>query len=77
MKKGQGLQDWQMLSIRMPKEQAARLGAKANQVGISKSALVLTWIDLKLSESDAQLQRNTKRRVNADDHHTAQGVETY
>jgi len=25
MKKGQGLQDWQMLSIRIPKQQAERL----------------------------------------------------
>lgn len=51
MKKGQGLQDWQMLSIRIPKEQAARLEAKANQVGTSKSALVLIWIDEKLDEA--------------------------
>lgn len=51
MKKGQGLQEWQMLSIRMPKEQAKRLEERANQIGISKTALVLTLIDRELSKS--------------------------
>lgn len=49
MKQGQGLKEWQMFSVRIPKEQAIRLEAKAKQIGVSKSALVLTWIDRELS----------------------------
>ncbi len=50
MKKGQGLQIWQMLSIRIPREQAKRLGERANHMGVSKTALVLTWIDQELNK---------------------------
>ena len=50
MQKGQGLQEWQMLSIRMPKKQAERLESYVNKIGISKTALVLMLIEQALKE---------------------------
>lgn len=51
MKKGQGLKDWQMLSIRIPKDQSIRLEKAAKRIGISKNALVLFWIEQHLNDS--------------------------
>ncbi|WP_196603072.1 CopG family transcriptional regulator [Pectinatus frisingensis] len=51
MKKGQGLKDWQMLSIRIPKDQSARLEKAAKKIGISKNALVLLLVEKHLNDS--------------------------
>jgi len=59
MQKGQGLQDWQMLSIRIPKQQAERLELYVNKIGISKTALVLMLIDTEL-KSDQGSNKNKK-----------------
>lgn len=68
MKKGQGLQDWQMLSIRMPKQQAERLELYVNKIGISKTALVLMLIDkeLKSDQGGDQHGRETTRSKHLD-----------
>lgn len=46
-----------MFSVRMPKEQAIRLEEKARQIGVSKTALVLMWIDQMLMQ-DARIQKD-------------------
>lgn len=55
MKKGQGLQEWQMLSIRIPINQSDKLTERANQIGISKTALGMITIKENCKNKDLKL----------------------
>ena len=61
MQKGQGLQEWQMLSIRMPKKQAERLESYVNKIGISKTALVLMLIEQAMQTDEGGKLYGTKK----------------